>query len=238
MTLSPPVAQDKYARLLGQFRDNCGVTVALRPLVLGFAPELVAAFATRIVSMAKEAEPLGCSKCDVFVTLGDKLLEYPPPQEQKLSVLNEVWKVVRVEPDLGSYARCVVSFIRLMLRHYTEREVLILLKDLAKHITANRDTIDSVLPQLESVVDAIVNYSRGTFGTILSSEYFMTVLDAFKVRRGRERERALAVAGAPAPPLACASPPRPARRATGRRSCASNCWPPSLTARAPRATRC
>lgn len=36
--------------------------------------------------------------------------------------------------DPGLYTQCCAAFIGLLLRHYSEREVLILLKDLARHM--------------------------------------------------------------------------------------------------------
>lgn len=252
--VSVNASRDKYAMLLGQFRDNCGVTVALRPLVVGFPPHLVAAFATRIVSMAKESEALGCAKvrphprlrrrhalphlcivlppqCGVFVSLGDKLLQHPPPQEQRLGVLNETWKVVRQEQDLPTYTRAAVSYIRLLLRHYSDREVLILLKDLAKHLRHQHDQVHTVIELLGEVIDAVVDSRRGAFSPIVSSEYFLSVLDAFTVR------------AAAAGPLwdeayrTRSSPPLLPHRATARRPGASSSSPGSPSSRAARATR-
>lgn len=120
----------------------------------------------------------------MFVSLGEKLLQHPPPQEQRLGVLNETWKVVRQEQDLPTYTRAAVSYIRLLLRHYSDREVLILLKDLAKHLRHQHDQVHRVLDLLGEVVDAVVDSRKGAFSPIVSSEYFLSVLDAFTVRRG------------------------------------------------------
>ena len=68
-----------------------------------------------------------------------KFIDCPPPQDQRLPLLNEVWKVVTKEEDLSVYSECAATFVELLLKHYSDREVQIILKDLVRHLNAGID---------------------------------------------------------------------------------------------------
>ena len=73
---------------------------------------------------------------DTFAVLGRRLLNHlPADPTQKKALLSAVWKHVVKTEDLQAYIRCVSAWLELTQRHYSSREILILLADLATKLT-------------------------------------------------------------------------------------------------------
>jgi hypothetical protein len=72
--------------------------------------------------------------------LGEALAAHAPPQSQRLSVLNDVWKVVSKIKSPVEYMRIARVFVRYLVVNFTVREVNIFLKDVIKHVKASRKT--------------------------------------------------------------------------------------------------
>lgn len=56
---------------------------------------------------------------------------HPPPEEQRLPLLNEVWKVVSKSSDILGYVRCSYAWLDLVQKYYSEREMYVLLGNLS-----------------------------------------------------------------------------------------------------------
>jgi hypothetical protein len=63
--------------------------------------------------------------------LGKQLSIHPPPEEQRLQLLNEVWKVVTKSTDIVGYVRCSYAWLDLVQKYYSEREMYVLLGNLS-----------------------------------------------------------------------------------------------------------
>lgn len=57
-------------------------------------------------TLIKAATPSSVSTVDLFASLGKQLALFPPPEEQRLPLLNDVWRVVSKGEDISSYVRC------------------------------------------------------------------------------------------------------------------------------------
>ena len=66
--------------------------------------------------------------------LGKQLSTHPPPEEQRLPLLNEVWKVVLKSTDILAFVRCSFAWLDLVQRYYSEREMYVLLGNLASRL--------------------------------------------------------------------------------------------------------
>lgn len=121
------------------------------------------------------------SHVDVFASLGRQFIIVPPPEEQRLPMLNEVWKVVSKSTDLLSYVRCSYVWLDIVQKYYTEREMFVLLTDLSKRVqSVTGDIPEPVLQQLEAQLTSLIGQSS-TFGTaVLTSEHLLKILDVFK----------------------------------------------------------
>ena len=66
----------------------------------------------------KSTEVSSATYCDVFAALARQLLSAPPPEEQRLPLLNEVWKTVTKceDKDILSYLRCCFAWLKALQR--------------------------------------------------------------------------------------------------------------------------
>ena len=177
--------KDDFKNVLKCYRDFCGDGIGLKPILDGFKPHLWAKSSQGVMNLIKEATTSDVTLTDLVGSLGRGLCTVPPPQSQRIPLLNEVWKVVTKDDDLKRYAACSSTWIALTLAHYQEKHVQTLLKDLVKHIRAapDDDTVEEIVADLESIVDSITAHcgqSKNNFGGIITSSYFMQLLDLFK----------------------------------------------------------
>lgn len=85
--------------------------------------------------------------------VGKQLAIHPPPEDMKLPLLNEVWKIVTKEMTthasssgntaipsaqlLASFVGVTAAWLDCVQRHYSEREMLVLLGSLAQRVSSS-----------------------------------------------------------------------------------------------------
>jgi hypothetical protein len=161
--------------------------VALKAILDGFDPTLWAKSASGVMQLIKEASTNDVTLTDLVGSLGRGLTTVPPPEKQRVGVLNECWKIVTKDQNLPKYATCAAIWVQLTLTHYQEKHVQTLLKDLVKHIraadaatTGSNGSAVLIVNDLEHIVDSITESSLTNFGGVITSSYFMQLLDLFK----------------------------------------------------------
>jgi len=177
--------KETFKTIIKNYRDYCGDGVALKAILDGFEPKLWAKSANGVMQLIKEATVNDVTLTDLVGSLGRGLIDCPPPEKQRVTVLNECWKIVTKDTDLKRYATCASIWIRLALTHYSEKHVSTLLKDLVKHIRISTDpnATTIIVTSLEEIVDCITMSSVESFGSVITSSYFMQLLDLFKSDR-------------------------------------------------------
>ena len=174
--------KDVFIPVIQHYRGYAANTMVLKHVLNSFNGNLWVANGLAFVALIKEAAESNVSHAEVLGVFARKCMHTPPPKEQRMPMLNEAWGVVRKERDLPTYTTACAAWIELLLRHYSDREVLILLKDLVTHLedpAANVDA-ENVLVPLEQVVRAIVEHSGADFGSLLTSDAFLAVMAVFK----------------------------------------------------------
>ena len=119
----------EFKTILKCYRDFCGDGVALKAILDGFDPHHWAKSAKGVMQLIKGASVSDVTLTDLVGCLGRGLCTVPPLQEQRISILNEVWKVVTKDDDLAKYTACASIWIKLTIQHYQEKHVQTLLKD-------------------------------------------------------------------------------------------------------------
>ena len=178
-------SQETFTTTITHYRDDCGDGVALKAILDGFDPNLWAKSASGVMKLIKAAGVNDVTLTDLVGSLGRGLLICPPPEKQRVGVLNECWKIVTKDSDLPKYATCCSIWVQLTLEHYQEKHVQTLLKDFVKHIRlaetlGQSDQLELIVKDLEVVVDCITASSLDGFGGVITSSYFMQLLDLFK----------------------------------------------------------
>jgi hypothetical protein len=88
---------------------------------------------------------------------------FPPPEEQRLAVLNEVWKIVAKDTQvpLLNFVKCTASWLELLQKHYSEREIMVLLSTLSTRLQSftGVEIPDLALVSLEYLIVSLVAHT-------------------------------------------------------------------------------
>lgn len=163
------------SQVLQKCRSQCHSALLLNSVMAAFKPEFVAKRALEFVDIMKECDEAGFPKHLLFRTLGLCLVVADPPENEKLQVLNDVWKVVTKLKNTSDYMSCAEIWIEYPVKHFTKREVNTFLGDIIKHVTPDR-AFENHYPQLKRVVDRILAHMHD-FSTVFSMDKFLPFLD-------------------------------------------------------------
>uniref|UniRef100_A0A673HVJ0 VPS35 endosomal protein-sorting factor-like n=1 Tax=Sinocyclocheilus rhinocerous TaxID=307959 RepID=A0A673HVJ0_9TELE len=168
--------------LLTEMMDRCkklgNNALLLNSVMWAFRAEFVATRATDFIGMIKDCDEAGFPKHLLFASLGRSLSVADPPESERLSILNEAWKVITKVRSPRDYINCAEIWVEFTCRHFTKREVNTVLADIIKHITPDR-AFEDAYPQLQSVIKKILTYFHD-FSGLFSMEKFLPFLDMFQ----------------------------------------------------------
>lgn len=184
-----------FTALLKRYRDYGGGNLMLLWHILDkFPPVHYSHNAAAMIELIKMSKPgKEISVMDVLETIGGKFLESPPPEEQRLTVLNEVWRVVTKCSELPKYISCCTAWLEVVLAHYSSMELDVLLRDIVKHLGVEADDLgesgggdDAACVFLEPLLKVLTQHCYDFDGFILRSGELLQILDRFK--EGRKAE--------------------------------------------------
>ncbi|TRY58965.1 hypothetical protein DNTS_033933 [Danionella cerebrum] len=168
--------------LLTEMMDRCkklaNNALLLNSVMWAFRAEFVATRATDFIGMIKDCDEAGFPKHLLFASLGRSLSCADPPENERLSILNEAWKVITKVRSPQDYINCAEIWVEFTCRHFTKREANTILTDIIKHMTPDRAFEDSY-PKLQSVIRKILTYFHD-FSVLFSMEKFLPFLDMFQ----------------------------------------------------------
>uniref|UniRef100_A0A8C1KSA7 VPS35 endosomal protein-sorting factor-like n=1 Tax=Cyprinus carpio TaxID=7962 RepID=A0A8C1KSA7_CYPCA len=150
----------------------------LNSVMWAFRAEFVAMRATDFIGMIKDCDEAGFPKHLLFASLGRSLSCADPPESERLSILNDAWKVITKVRSPRDYINCAEIWVEFTCRHFTKREVNTILADIIKHMTPDR-AFEDAYPQLQSVIKKILPHFHD-FSVLFSMEKFLPFLDMFQ----------------------------------------------------------
>ncbi|CAL1604893.1 unnamed protein product [Knipowitschia caucasica] len=168
--------------LLTEMMERCKImgnnALLLNSVMRAFRAEFVAARATDFIGMIKECDEAGFPKHLLFGSLGRSLASADPPESERLTILNDAWKVITKVRSPRDYINCAEIWVEFTCRHFTKREVNTVLADMIKHMTPDR-AFEDAYPQLQAVIGKILTYFHD-FSVLFSMERFLPFLDMFQ----------------------------------------------------------
>lgn len=168
--------------LLTEMMERCktmGNNALLHNSVMrAFRAEFVAARATDFIGMIKDCDEAGFPKHLLFGSLGRSLACADPPEPERLTILNEAWKVITKVRSPRDYINCAEIWVEFTCRHFSKREVNTVMADIIKHMTPDR-AFEDAYPQLQSVIRKILTYYHD-FSVLFAMERFLPFLDMFQ----------------------------------------------------------
>eukprot|EP01038_Epipyxis_sp_PR26KG_P006507 gene6507-8945_t len=185
--------REVFQSILALYREHSNDTMILKHIIDSFDATHYNHASLGMFTLIKDANQSCYTTVDLFTSLGKQLSIYPPPEDQRLPLLNEVWKIVLKSTDMLPYVRCCYAWLDVIQKYYSEREMMILLSNLSIRLTTTLGGSDptsyltqqpvlseAVMQQLEALVKSLIGQSS-TFGTaVLTSEHLLKILDSFK----------------------------------------------------------
>jgi VPS35 endosomal protein-sorting factor-like len=168
--------EEIFFALLQQYHEYSGDTSILVHLLSSFNPKYISANAMKMTTLIRKANAsvfFPISK--LYLALGKALCIVAPPSDQRLAILNDVWKVATKIEDPTEYCEIAVVFIEYLLRHFNEREVNIFVKDVIKHVRKN-GAYKELQTELQNIVMKILSFNKN-FESTLSMDNFLPLLD-------------------------------------------------------------
>uniref|UniRef100_D3YW19 VPS35 endosomal protein-sorting factor-like n=1 Tax=Mus musculus TaxID=10090 RepID=D3YW19_MOUSE len=168
--------------LLTEMMERCkklgNNALLLNSVMSAFRAEFVATRSMDFIGMIKECDESGFPKHLLFRSLGLNLALADPPENDRLQILNEAWKVITKLKSPQDYINCAEVWVEYTCRHFTKREVNTVLADVIKHMTPDRAFEDSY-PQLQSIIQKVIAHFHD-FSVLFSVEKFLPFLDMFQ----------------------------------------------------------
>jgi hypothetical protein len=151
------------------------VSVVIYYLLKNLPSTFIANDAQNISNMVRSSADLSMSQSSNYRLLGSKLCECSPPREFRLTILNDVWRVVMKYTDLSEYLSVADIFVEYILQNCSEVELGVMLRDIIRHMR-KADVSDEVLLSLESIIFKLVTHYRD-LTYLLTLANFMDILD-------------------------------------------------------------
>ncbi|KAG8558157.1 hypothetical protein GDO81_016885 [Engystomops pustulosus] len=168
--------------LLTEMMERCkklgNNALLLNSVMSAFRAEFIAARSMSFIGMIKECDEAGFPKHLLFRSLGLNLALADPPENDRLQILNEAWKVITKLKVPEDYINCAEVWVEYTCRHFTKREVNTILADVIKHMTPDR-AFEEAYPQLQSVITKVIAHFHD-FSVLFSVEKFLPFMDMFQ----------------------------------------------------------
>ena len=101
-----------------------------------------------------------------------------PPEDERLPLLNDVWKVVMKLKLPSEYITCAECWIEFVVKHFSKREINTILGDIIKHLMPDR-VFESHYGEMQSIMSKILAHVHD-FSMLFSMEKFLPFLDMFQ----------------------------------------------------------
>lgn len=150
----------------------------LNSVMSAFNPKYISSRAVEFHNLIKESEDSGFPKYLLYKSLGINLALEDPPEKDRLSILNDVWKAVVKLKNTTEYVTCAEVWIDYPLKYFTTAEVNTLLGNIVKNMLPDR-AYESFYPQLLSILTKVV-FKYSDFNTVVSMSNFLPFIDMFQ----------------------------------------------------------
>lgn len=176
--------------MLQCYRDKCNEGTVLYYIIDSFDSSFYIHASIGMIALIRTAEGIAFDStgdvlgpADLYRILGQKLISNPPPEEQKMQVLNDVWKAVSRVESIGGYVQCGVVWMEVVMKHYSEREAMVMFAGVANKMTTAVELSEREARLLELLLRSLLTPTSALGGLLLTSEHLLKILDIFKGAR-------------------------------------------------------
>jgi anti-sigma28 factor (negative regulator of flagellin synthesis) len=193
-------SKELFQNILQLYRDHCNDSIVLYYIMDGFDAAHWVPSTLGMITLIKSCDISCVSIAELFTVMGKKLAIMPPPEDLRLPILNDVWKIVSKHPDLLQYVKCAVVWLDFVQKHYGEREIIVLLGQVSSRVSSSiaggkvnssssgggsseEETdvnLEPITKQIELLITHLIGQSSSFGSAVLSSESLLKMLDIFK----------------------------------------------------------
>jgi len=167
-----------FTAVLRKYKEN-NTAIILHHIIGAWLikPIFISQNALPIANLIKNADKESYPKHKIYIVFGKCLILSPPIKDDRLVVLNDVWKVVTKFTVPVEYASVLEVWIEYPLKYMQARDVNTMLGDAVVHLKPNH-AHEALQGELKSVVLKILAYYHD-FGLIFNMDNFLPFLDLF-----------------------------------------------------------
>ncbi|XP_063864161.1 VPS35 endosomal protein-sorting factor-like isoform X3 [Scylla paramamosain] len=159
--------------------EGLGQNLMLAALLNSFPNDFVALHALPLTQLIASCLYSGKSKHELLSALGRCVNKVPPAQQQQLSLLNGVWKLITHIPLTNDYLATAGVWLEYTAKHFSSFEVNTLLGDVLKHVGAERTQEQMHYSSLLMLVSTALTNSTDPH-SLFSMNNFLGLLSVFQ----------------------------------------------------------
>jgi len=169
-----------------------GSAMVLQHVLKNFEAEHLSELVVDLVRMINEEVAASSieARAHLYGLLGKALVVAPPPEDKRLAVLNEVWKRVTACTDAAVYFSVASVFVQYVVRLFGDKELRLLLGDVARHVTSAIRANEAVQEALRKVALTVIQH-RQSFSDLLALQQLMPLVDLLQGKGAVEVSRGM-----------------------------------------------
>jgi len=173
-----------FFSLLQHYKDGWNNAVVLVHMLSQFPNKYISKHAKGIAKLCREANDTTLPRSRLYRELGKACVAEAPKEEDRLSLLNDVWKVVTKIESGEEYVLVASVWVEYLLQHFSHKETNTMLRDVVKHI--KRDSCFKTLQnELYEMVEVILKYVQD-FEALFAMTNFLPLIDMLERKNKME----------------------------------------------------
>ena len=176
--------KELFTSMFTLWKEHSNSSLVLCLLLQQFDPQLVSRHALNLLTLIAGIAPSTNTALPphrLYLALGQALLLSPPADKHRLAILNEAWKAVTRLESAAEYLSVAELWLQFVLRHFSDREVGIFLRDVVKHCKAGGLREAAVQDGVAAIVRHIVGLSAD-LRKVLTMDSFLLLVDVLEQR--------------------------------------------------------
>nr|CAB3226529.1 UPF0505 protein C16orf62-like [Phallusia mammillata] len=176
-SLAHKAREATMSEVLEKCRKGGNSLMLLNCCISAFNADYVSSRALALCDLINQQKDDIFPKDRVFQTLAKKVIKSDPPEDDRLPLLNDVWKLLMKIHHPKRYIACAEAWSEFAAKNFTKKEVSTILGDIIKHMLPDR-AFEQHYSQLTSVVSNVLQNMKN-FSDIFSMDKFLPFLDMF-----------------------------------------------------------
>ncbi|XP_076160323.1 VPS35 endosomal protein-sorting factor-like isoform X2 [Ptiloglossa arizonensis] len=170
-------SENQLEDVLSQCKTQTNSSLLLNSVLTAFKPSYIASRALEFVNLIIAIEDDGYPQYLLYRSLGECLVQEPPPKEDCQSILNITWKYITDLTSPSKFMHCVEIWIQFTAIHFSVNELNAFFGKIIDRLNPNKN-FELYYPQLQKIIEKIVSYKQD-FESLFAMDNFLPLIDLF-----------------------------------------------------------